>query len=218
MKRLSIAVVLLALNACGDGNENTAPSTTAQSSPETGDFEQMWAIEERVQRRTCASEECGVVGQLFFRESAKVYEQKDGWARVTEPYSASCVGGVSDYVDRGRAVCTPENGIVDGQFAEWVKLDEISVQRPADPAETAALDEKIIAGSDDFSRHRVEFLKAATVLIADGRCTASDFEEMGGWLKSSNHRDEPIYFTYCGGMTISNRIYLDANSGRIFQD
>lgn len=35
-------------------------------------------------------------------------------------------------------------------------------------------------------------------------------------MKSSNHRDQPIYFTYCDGMSASNRIYLDASNGRIF--
>jgi hypothetical protein len=53
-------------------------------------------------------------------------------------------------------------------------------------------------------------------LIGDGRCTAGDFEENGGWMKSSNNRDEPVYFMYCGGFTAANRIYLDAASGRIF--
>ena len=36
-------------------------------------------------------------------------------------------------------------------------------------------------------------------------------------MKSAiKYRDEPVYFTYCGGMTISNRIYLNAETGRIF--
>ena len=53
-------------------------------------------------------------------------------------------------------------------------------------------------------------------MIQSGRCTAADFEEQGGWMKSTNHRDAPIYFTYCGGMTVANRIYLDAETGRLF--
>lgn len=158
------------------------------------------------------------MGQLFHRESAHVYEKKDGRARITEPYSASCVDGKSEYVDRGNKACSPANGIVDGRFAEWVRLDQLSVERPADPAETASVSEKMIAESDDFAQHRAAFVRASNTLIAEGRCRRADFAEMGGWWKSSNHRDEPIYFTYCGGMTTANRIYLDARSGRIFQE
>lgn len=40
---------------------------------------------------------------------------------------------------------------------------------------------------------------------------------MGGWVKSSNHRNQPIYFTYCGGSTVANRLYLNAETGEIFR-
>jgi hypothetical protein len=40
---------------------------------------------------------------------------------------------------------------------------------------------------------------------------------MGGWVKSQNHKKEPIYFTYCGGLHISKRIYLDVVTGEIFR-
>lgn len=90
--------------------------------------------------------------------------------------------------------------------------------RPADPAASAAADETLVAQSDDFQRHRRAFAAAAAQLIADGRCTRQDFLEMGGWLKSVNeYRDQPVYFTYCGGMTNANKIYLDASTGRIFR-
>jgi hypothetical protein len=35
---------------------------------------------------------------------------------------------------------------------------------------------------------------------------------MGGWMKSTN-KGPSVYFTYCGGMRASNRIYLDVRSG-----
>ncbi len=93
-----------------------------------------------------------------------------------------------------------------------------STTRPADPATTAAADESLIAQSDDFQRHRRAFAAAAAQLIADGRCTRQDFLEMGGWLKSVNeYQDQRVYFTYCGGMTNANKIYLDASTGRLFR-
>jgi hypothetical protein len=90
----------------------------------------------------------------------------------------------------------------------------------ADPAQPALfLVERLLARSQDFTEHRAAFVKAAKELINDGRCTPRDFEKTGGWRKSAiKYRKEPVYFTYCGGMTISDRIYLNAETGRIFQD
>ena len=158
-----------------------------------------------------------MVGQYFFREAATSFETKGEWARVTKRYDANCVGGKSKYVDKGNANCNADNGITDGQFAEWVMVKSLSKTRPSDPALTAAQDEKLVADSDDFRRHRVAFKTAARKLIDDGQCSEGDFTEMGGWVKSVNDPDRPIYFMYCGGMTIANRIYLDASTGRTFQ-
>ncbi|WP_126976330.1 hypothetical protein [Frigidibacter oleivorans] len=74
-----------------------------------------------------------------------------------------------------------------------------------------------IENSDDVSKYEAQFTAAANSLIAERRCSAEDFEEMGGWVKSTTHRDKPIYFTYCGGMTADNRIYLDVSTGAIFR-
>lgn len=73
------------------------PNPRPWAQPE-GDNRQ-WVTSERLNRRTCPSESCGVVGQFFFREGVTIYETRDGWARVTEPYDASCASGRSEYVD-----------------------------------------------------------------------------------------------------------------------
>lgn len=177
---------------------------------------QMWVTGDRANRRTCASTECGIVGKLFFRESAKVVEIKTGWARVSKYYDASCVGGRSKYVDAGRADCVPENGIVDGQFAEWIKLDLLSESRPADPGVGASGTAKLGAQSDDFRRYEAQFVTAAESLMASGTCSSSDFTAFGGWAKSWN-KGAGIYFMYCGGMTESSRIYLDVATGTTFR-
>lgn len=222
MQRLLISALVIALAACGapepSSTDTPTTPTAAESAAAGEDFAQRWVTTERLDRRTCPSRRCGVVGQLVFRESARVYETADGWARITEPYDASCVSGRSEYVDSGEAACAEPNGIVDGRFSEWVEATSLSTTRPADPAETATPDESLVAQSDDFQRHRRAFATAAAQLIADRRCTRQDFLEMGGWMKSVNqYRDQPVYFTYCGGMTNANRIYLDAATGRIFR-
>ena len=67
-------------------------------------------------------------------------------------------------------------------------------------------------------RPQIFSVKAAAQLIAGGTCTRKDFKDMGGWMKSVNqYRDRPVYFTYCGGMTSANKIYLDASTGKTFR-
>lgn len=117
-------------------------------------------------------------------------------------------------MESGKADCTPTNGIEGGQFAEWVLSDLLTAQRPADPSEGATGTAALIGQSDDFRLHREAFVKATDELIASGTCQASDFEEWGGWMKSSN-KGAGIYFSYCGGG--SDRIYLNVGSGRVFR-
>lgn len=208
MKAIGLAAVALVAGC------NSAPSGKSDAN---GDVGKMWVTSQYLERHTCASDSCGVVGRLMFREGATVLETKGEWARITEPYDASCLNGSSEFVDDGNAECKETNGIVSGQFAEWVLISDLSSVRPADPAETAAVSERIVAQSDDFAQHREAFVTAANQLIADGRCTAAEIEEMGGWIKSSNERNRPIYFTYCGGMTTANRLYLNVKTGEIFK-
>lgn len=214
--RSLILIATLVLAGCGPSGADPAPGAVDASDPAATNYEQFWTATQRSARHTCPSESCGVVGQLMFRESAHVYERRDGWARISEPYPAGCANGRSDYVDTGNADCAEDNGIVGGRFAEWVRLSTLAETRPIDPAQTAEADERLVAQSDDFTQHRAAFVRAANTLIREGRCRPADFEEQGGWVKSSNHRDQPIYFTYCGGMSAPNRLYLDASNGRIF--
>ncbi|HBA8297287.1 TPA: hypothetical protein J1079_002623, partial [Escherichia coli] len=57
----------------------------------------LWVVVDRTERHTCPSSKCGVAGKLFFREGVDFLEKKGEWVRITEPYSASCVGGESEY-------------------------------------------------------------------------------------------------------------------------
>ena len=176
-----------------------------------------WVTADNLYRQTCPAPTCGIVGVLKFRERATVLEEKDGWARITKYYDASCVNGISQYVDRGNKKCVASNGISNGEFAEWVPAKYISPTRSADPAATASASYSLVKGSDDFRIYKDKFAKAANQLITSGKCSAGDFREMGGWIKSSNHRSEPIYFTYCGGMRSRNKVYLNAATGSIMR-
>lgn len=174
-----------------------------------------WVTVGNLNRRTCPMPTCGIVGMLKFREKAVILEEKGGWARITKYYNASCVNGISQYVDSGNGKCESSNGINNGQLAEWVASKHLSPDRPEDPAANAPASYVLVKGSDDFRIYKDAFAKAANKLIASGRCSAGDFQEMGGWMKSSNHRSKPIYFTYCGGMHSSNKVYLNAATSEI---
>lgn len=91
------------------------------------------------------------------------------------------------------------------------KAREAAAKAHAEAAEGA------IQSSDDFQLHKGGFLKATSTLIDNGTCTLADFREMGGWVRSQSHKPKPVYFTYCGGMTVSNRIYLDVSNGKVFR-
>jgi hypothetical protein len=179
--------------------------------------ENYWVTSDTLERRTCPAATCGVVGQLLFREKASVLEVKNGWARITTYYDASCVADRSEYVDTGNAACIAENGINDGKFAEWVSLKALSKTRPADPGADATGVAALISGSDDYRHHKDAFVKAAQSLLEQKKCTENDFKESGGWYKSTNYRNQPVYFIYCGGFHKNNKIHLDVSNGRIFK-
>ena len=175
---------------------------------------QMWLKVDTANRRTCPSSTCGIVGKLFYREAATVYETRNGWGRITKYYDASCKDGRSEYVDNGNSDCSAENGIKNGQFAEWIRMDMLSKTRLPDPGANATGSEKLVAQSDDYQRYKSEFVHAAETLIASSRCTPKDFEEMGGFVKSAN-KGAGVYFTYCNNG--ADRIYLNVKTGKIFQ-
>lgn len=178
----------------------------------------LWVTVDRLNRRTCPSVDCGIVGQLFFRESVQVLESKGEWARISKRYDAACRNGRSAYVDKGNPSCTATNGIAEGMMAEWISLEHVSRQRPADPAAGLSGLRKAIASSDDFHQFGDTFTKVTNELVRNGKCSTEDFVENGGWVKSTtSYKDKPVYFTYCGGLTVANRLYLDASTGLIFR-
>ncbi|QDZ06403.1 hypothetical protein FPZ24_02035 [Sphingomonas panacisoli] len=97
-------------------------------------------------------------------------------------------------------------------MAEWVRADQLSKKRPPDPAKNATADEQLVKRSDDFNVYHAQFATLAHKLITDGRCTASDFTDNGGFTKSANRQDAPVYFVYCGGMTQAAKIYVNAQT------
>lgn len=78
--------------------------------------------------------------------------------------------------------------------------------------------QEAIAQSDDYERYRAAFTEAARSLLTSRRCGRYEMTQYGGFVKAQgNNKSLPVYFTYCGGSHIDNRIYLDVSTGEIFR-
>ena len=137
------------------------------------------------------------------RCTVKDFERRGGWrrsrARGSAFYFVLCGG-----VQSRRIYLNVRSG----------KVSVGSVQNNS--ALRKSLLDRALSKSDDFRKYRSEFLTAAKQLVSQRRCRIKDFEEWGGWIRSASH-GWPVYFTFCGGAHISNRIYLNVRSGRIFR-
>ena len=160
---------------------------------------QYFVSADSLKERLGPSTDASVTNTIYKGQAVEVLEVKDGWARVSKYYDGAAEGK-------------------SGQVARWVSAQYLGRERPAPIA--AAADNKLeqaIKGSDDFAKFRVGFVNGSQELINSRRCTLADFAEMGGWMRSTNHKPKPVYFTYCGGMTLANKVYLNAQTGEIFK-
>ena len=66
--------------------------------------------------------------------------------------------------------------------------------------------------SDDYDSYSSEFLEASMWLVENDVCKVSDIKENGGWVKSIEEKAFPVYFTYCGGYHLCNKIYINLNN------
>lgn len=142
------------------------------------------------------SEDGIVIGMLYKTEPVEVLEKRDGWARIT------------DYL-----VYT------DGQpeQADWVNMAFLVEEKPTiTKQERMETLDSYIVESDDLKDYRAEFRIATDKLLKKGACEPKDFEELRGWVRSINYKDRPVYFIYCDGLDLENKIYLDVSTGKLF--
>lgn len=104
-------------------------------------------------------------------------------------------------------------------------LDAPTASRRTDPATytpkprvyTDAEIHDAIKQSDDYETYRAEFTVAARTLLGSRQCGRYEMTEYGGFVRSPSYKDRPVYFTYCGGSSVANRVYLDVSTGEIFR-
>lgn len=139
-----------------------------------------------------------ITDYLYKGEKVEVLEKKGDWARI------------SDYI------VLKEGG---PQTAEWVSMSGLSNDEViiSDKENQEILDSYLVK-SDDLKLYQEKFRNSVAKLISEGECEPSDFEELGGWVKSVRYSERDVYFIYCGGLSLENKIYLDVNTNEIFKD
>ncbi|MDG2958812.1 SH3 domain-containing protein [Exercitatus varius] len=135
------------------------------------------------------SKKAKVTNTLRIGQKVEVFEEKNGFARVSKFYNGDSEG-------------------VSGEVARWVPISDLSLKNEKPDVKTNTELEKVIASSDDFHLYKDKFVAHSQALIDKGKCSITDFKEMGGWLKSTS-RGQYSYFTYCGGFTLQHKVYID---------
>lgn len=137
-----------------------------------------------------------IVDTLYKGEKVSVLEKADGWFRL------------SDYI------VYEEGG---EETAEWVDSKGLSDAEPViKEQERLEILDGYLQKSDDLKTHLDMFRNKTQQLLDDETCDPSDFEELGGWVRSVTYKTRNVYFIYCGGLEQENKIYLDVDKGEIF--
>ena len=137
-----------------------------------------------------------IVDSLYKGEKVSVLEKADGWFRLSE-YIVYEEGGE--------------------ETAEWVDSKGLSDAEPViKEQERLEILDGYLQKSDDLKTHLDMFRNKTQQLLDDETCDPSDFEELGGWVRSVTYKKRNVYFIYCGGLEQENKIYLDVDKGEIF--
>jgi hypothetical protein len=137
-----------------------------------------------------------IIDYLYKGEKIEVLEKQGDWVRI------------SDYI------VLKEGG---PQTAEWVSMSGLSnAEVIISEQESKEILDSYLVKSDDLKVHQEKFRNTVAKLISEGECDPSDFEELGGWVKSVKYSNRDVYFIYCGGLSLENKIYLDVNTNEIF--
>jgi len=223
MKKVIIGLVLLLLIGGGgaayyflvmnaeseDAAEQEVPIEESGSTSEMMDTKPIMDLSEQMEQKVYYVKErrvaivndpsdAGVIeGYRYKAEEVEILEKKDGWARI------------SDYIvyeDGGEEV------------AEWIAIDGLSKDEVIiSDEESLEILDSYIEDSDDLLIYKDQFRKATKALLSKGDCSPEDFDELGGWVKSIKFETKEIYFIYCDGMKLENKIYLDAIKNETFR-
>jgi hypothetical protein len=149
-----------------------------------------------------ASDRTGKVTKIFYQgQKIKVLEVSNGWARISEYYDGA-------------------NDGIAGSVAQWVRATHLAALPPPKAKIKVDVNSPVfqaIKSSDDLDVHQGVFVTVSAKLVESGQCKLSDFRDIGGWWRSAAHNPRSVYYTYCGGASNDDRIYVDTATGRTFR-
>ncbi|MFA0483060.1 SH3 domain-containing protein [Vibrio sp. 10N.222.55.B11] len=182
-----------ALEATEQSESDLVPIMDLQPEPEQTEF---YVLERKLEVVEQPEIDGLITDYLYKGEKVEILEKQGEWARI------------SDYI------VLKEGG---PQTAEWVSMsglsnDEVIISEK----ESKEILDSYLVKSDDLKIHQEKFRNSVAKLISEGECAPSDFEELGGWVKSVKYSNRDVYFIYCGGLSLENKIYLDVNTNEIF--
>ena len=157
--------------------------------------------------RLAANTSAKVKGKLYRGQEVEVLEVDKGWARISSYYDGAAEG-------------------LSGNVARWVFATHLSPRTATPPPAKPRVKIKVdinspvyqaIESSDDLARHQGIFVQVSEKLVNAGQCKLSDFKDIGGWWRSAKHKPDPVYYTYCGGASNEDRIYVNTNTGKTFR-
>ncbi len=161
-------------------------------------------------------------GKLHRGQVIEALEVRDGWARISRYYNGANEGVAGTVAHWVYATHLADLPVAKKQAARPVEKELVVEVQPAmpPPGEEIIVSAPIldaIKSSDDLPRYEATFAWVSAKLVDTGTCKISDFRDIGGWWRSADHKPRPIYYTYCGGGSNSDRIYMDTTTGKTFR-
>jgi uncharacterized protein YgiM (DUF1202 family) len=165
-------------------------------------------------------------GKLHRGQVVEVLEVKQGWARISRYYngaSEGLSGTVAHWVYAMHLATLPAGSdrttstATEVQAAKSPPEAQPAMPPPGEEIVVGAPILDAIKSSDDLPKYQATFAWISAKLVDSGTCKISDFRDIGGWWRSADHKPRPVYYTYCGGGSNSDRIYMDTTTGETFR-
>ncbi|MDQ7045892.1 MAG: hypothetical protein Q9M32_08270 [Sulfurimonas sp.] len=150
---------------------------------------------------------------IYKNYKVKVYEMKDGWARISR-YKTNAVNGKFVKVAKWSYAkfltqINEKNYTKKKQKKRAAKKKYKKKTKKV--TKNTSLD-KALAPSDNYDKYADIFTVASQKLIDKKECKIRDFKRMRGWVQST---PDNLYFTYCGGFRKTDKVYLNIVTGEV---
>ncbi len=170
------------------------PVETAQDDSSIVEYQTYYVISTSANVYAKDNFESTLIGEVTLRDEVEVYEQKGRWSRIQE-WSNEVTGA-----------------------SQWVYSAHLSEEHPHETdVERYRNLKRLLRASDDFEANESRFIELTNELLLSGQCSEADLAQVQGWIRSFNYPDEPIYYTYCGGLEVDDKLYLNLATGQSFR-